>query len=314
MPLVGTYSGGSASANSYDTVAELLSQLPDNTANLIVASDIRDSVYSLWTRIDDLQVLASQSASASSYYSNSAQVPVTIGGISAGMSFSGTYSMQQMFDMLLYPYIPLTCSLSGGNNREFGAGTVVSLVWSVVAGSSIITLINVNGTSPVPNGGNQNGVAGPFNSVANTTTTFGMTAYDGTTYVNASTSVTWSNRRYWGTSNVFGVLNDNQIQALGGITVVAGIGAGAGVGSGSELSTTRVQTRNGINGGGNYLAFAWPTSFGTPAFVINGLPNTAFTKVQGPYTFTNQYGYTASYDVWMSNTAQNSPITLFQIN
>lgn len=314
MPLIGTYSGGSASANSYDTIGELLSQLPDNTANLIVASDIRDSVYSLWTRIDDIQVLASQSASASSYYSNSTQVPVTIGGISAGMSFSGTYSMQQMFDMLLYPYVPLTCSLSGGSNREFGAGTVVSLVWSVFVGSSIITSINVNGNVIVPTGGNQNGVAGPFNSVSNVNTTFGMTAYDGTTYVNASTSVTWSNRRYWGTSNIFGVLNSTQIQALGGITIYAGIGAGAGVGSGSELSTTRVQTRNGINGGGNYLTFAWPTSFGTPSFVINGLPNTAFTKIQSAYAFVNQYGYTASYDVWMSNTAQNSPITLFQIN
>lgn len=306
MPLVGTYSGGSASANSYDTIVELLSQLPDNTANLIVASDIRDSVYSLWTRIDDLQVLASQSASASSYYSNAAQVPVTIGGISAGMSFSGTYSMQQMFDMLLYPYIPLTIgSLSGGNNREFGSGTVVNLVWSVVAGSSPITLINVNGTSVVPTGGNQNGVAGPFNSTANVTTSFGMTAYDGTTYVNASTSVTWSNRRYWGTSNIFGTLNDSQILALGGITIYAGMGA-----SGSELSGTRNKTYTGFNGNGNYLVFAWPTSFGNPSFTVNGLPNTAFTKVQGPYTFANQYGYTASYDVWMSNTIQNSPLNI----
>ena len=84
--------------------------------------------------------------------------------------------------------------------------------------------------------------------------------------------------------------------------------------SNSELSTTRVQTRNGIDGGGDYLVFAWPTSFGNPSFIANGLPVTAWTKVNSNFTFTNTYGYTASYDVWMSDTQQNSPITTFQIN
>lgn len=304
MPINGTYSGGSASANSYSTFQELLAQLPDNTANLIVAKDIRDPVFSLWTRIDEVQVVASQSASASAYYSNANTVPISVGGISAGSSFSGTFSIQQMFDMLLYPYIPPSLSLSGGGNREFGSSPgPIALSWSVTKGSNLITSIIVNGTPVVPTGFNQSGV-GSGTSTQNVNTTFNMSTSDGISTPGTSTTVTWLNARYWGTATTFAALNSAQILAL----------SGAGIPPGKELATSRVQTRNGINGGGDYLAFAWPTAFGNPSFVINGLPNTAFTKVNSAYAFVNSFGYTASYDVWLSNTQQNSPITLFQIN
>ena len=51
--IIGSYSGGSASADRYSTFEELLSQLPDNTANQIQASDIRDSVWTLWNKAID---------------------------------------------------------------------------------------------------------------------------------------------------------------------------------------------------------------------------------------------------------------------
>jgi hypothetical protein len=88
----------------------------------------------------------------------------------------------------------------------------------------------------------------------------------------------------------------------------------SGVGSGSEFSTTRVKNYNGINGNGNYLVLAWPTAWGYPTFVVNGLLTRAFTRVNATYSLTNAYGYTASYDVWVSNTIQNSAIASFQIN
>ena len=64
---------------------------------------------------------------------------------------------------------------------------------------------------------------------------------------------------------------------------------------------------------GMYLVFAWPSVFGTPSFVVNGLLSTAFTKVRGVSnlnSFTNELGFTSNYDVWVSNTAQNSPLTI----
>ena len=61
--IIGTFGtppsyGGSASANKYSSVEELLNKMPDNTANLIQAKDVRDSVYSLWEKISDVQTYA----------------------------------------------------------------------------------------------------------------------------------------------------------------------------------------------------------------------------------------------------------------
>ena len=68
--IIGTYSGGSASAYEYTTFPELLAQLPDNSGNLIEAVNVRNSVYTLWEKISNVQTFASQSASASTTYTN----------------------------------------------------------------------------------------------------------------------------------------------------------------------------------------------------------------------------------------------------
>ena len=62
--IIGTISGppaptgGSSSANEYSTIQELLYKMPDNTANLIQAKDVRDSVYTLWERISKVEITA----------------------------------------------------------------------------------------------------------------------------------------------------------------------------------------------------------------------------------------------------------------
>jgi len=116
-------------------------------------------------------------------------------------------------------------------------------------------------------------------------------------------TLTFRDKRYWGTAAFFGNPSNAAIIAADG----------AGVGAGNEFSTTRVQSRNGIDGGGRYLFFSWQTSFGTPTFVVNGLPNTAWTKVGDAFTFFNSNANPVTYDTWMSNTQQNSPIATFQI-
>jgi hypothetical protein len=48
-----------------------------------------------------------------------------------------------------------------------------------------------------------------------------------------------------------------------------------------------------------------------PIFTVNGLPNTAFTRLKTNWAFTNQFGFSGSdYEVWISNTQQNSPLTV----
>ena len=96
-------------------------------------------------------------------------------------------------------------------------------------------------------------------------------------------------------------------------------GAGAnGLAYGSELSTTKSKTYNNINGfdglSGNHLIFAWPSNISgayTPYFMVNGLMSTAFTRVRNNWQFTNSFGFSGSdYEVWVSNTIQNSPLNV----
>lgn len=327
MPLIGDYGTGSVYSERYSTAGELLSQLPDNTANLIVAKDIRDAVYSLWAKVDDVQTVASQSASASSYYTNSTLVPVTIGGISAGMSFSATYSLQQMFDLLLYPYIAPSDSISPLSNRQYGGPLSVSLNWSVVRNTNVITSIIVDGVVQVPTGNSQSGIqasngthsTSPGVSQVNT---FTMSVGDGVSTTISSTTLTWMNRRYWGSVDMTSIGNPNLTTNPGSASLVGSFitdtvikaldGADAnGQLFGNELSTTRSKTYNGIDGGGDYLVFAFPNSFGTPSFTVNSLPSTAFTKVRNNSVFSNEYSFAGtSYDVWVSNTLQGSPLNI----
>ena len=319
--IIGTYGtppsyGGSASANRYSSIDDLLIQLPDNIANAIAAKDVRDSVFTLWERISDVQTTASQSASASSVYTNlSPSVASNLVGIPAGSTFSSA-TMQEMWDKLLYPYVYPYAALSGGDTREFGFSNVVNLSWTATKNTKTLTFITLKknaGTiqNVVVTGNTQTGTFSTT-AVTNTNTTFSIEVVDSNTptpsTVTAYTYVYWSNAVYWGKTPTF---------ALPSMTIVGTKPAwadGAGISSGKSLSGTRAGSYNGINGTGQYLVFAWPSSYGTPTFTINNLPNTAWTKIGSSISFTNMHSYVNTYDVWISNTAQNSPISLFVIS
>lgn len=296
MPNTYSATGSATYSTTFDSLDQMMAALPDNNSNLIDPKDLRDATFTLWDRIDTISFTVSLIGSVSSDYIRSTPTPISVGGVSIGTTFSG--SVQDALDRILYPYVGPSCTLSGGGNREFGSTTSTTLTWTTTQNTNPIIAITVSGVGTTYSSGSMGAFA-----TQNVNTTFNMSVYDGVSNAGASTTVTWLNARYWGISTTFGGLTSSQINGL----------TGAGVGVGKELSTTRVQSRNGINGGGNYLVFAWPSSFGTPTFVINGLPSSAWTKVNNATTFTNIYGYTASYDVWMSNTQQYSPISTFSI-
>ena len=316
--IIGTYSGGSASAYEYTTLPELLTQLPDNIGNLIDAINVRNSVYTLWEKISNVQTFASQSASASTTYTNLNPTPYTVGGIIQGSTFSNQ-TINQMLDSLLYPYVPPSASLSGGNLREFGSSNAVTLSWSATKGNKNVSAIIICIGRPdvesialttINTSGNQSGTKSST-STQNTNTTFFMTVSDipnGTTITQVQTDVVWSSAVYWGKTSTFTLPN---MSIVGSQPAWAD---GAGVGSGKNLSGSRTANYSGINGAGQYLVFAWPSSYGEPGFTVNGLPNTAFTKIGTAVSHINMHGYTTNYDVWISNTAQNSIITSFIIS
>lgn len=208
----------------------------------------------------------------------------------------GTTTIKDFLERTFYPSVPAVAQLAiaGGNYREYGGSTEVVLQWAAIKNTAAITAITVAGDNITASGATQQGNEQTA-AIQNVTTSFTMQVVADTT-VAASVTLTWLNKRYWGSYVELTAVPDNVILALN-----------------SELADNRIKNYNGINAGGNYLVFAWPSAFGQPTFTVNGLPNTAFTKVRANSPFTNANGYTTDYDVWMSNTQQNSPITLFDI-
>src|ERR1035437_4229254 len=125
MPNTYSFFGSATYSNTFDNLDQMLGSLPDNNANLIDPKDLRDSVFTLWDRIDALSFTVSQVGSVSADYNRSTPTPTALGGISLGATFGGT--IQDALDRLLYPYIGPACSLTGGNNREFGSPTSIIL-------------------------------------------------------------------------------------------------------------------------------------------------------------------------------------------
>jgi hypothetical protein len=330
MPGTGSYVGPNINSDYIGDISTLLTEIKDNSSQLIKPKDVRDSVWTLWNRIDDVQILASQSASASNaiYYSNSNPTTQTVGGISVGSTFGGTHSIQEMFDLLLYPYVaPVgTLSIPNSNPRQFGGSTSVSISWTATKNKNTITSIKVDGSTVVPTGNTQTGTKISIGTHSTSPGTqvvqsFTMSVGDGVTTVTSSTTLVWQNKVYWGKVNLSSISNPNLTtdpsysNSVGDVTtdsIIKGL-TGAGVSPGSVLSNSFSKTYTNIDGGGMYLVFAWPSVFGTPKFTVNGLLSTAFTKVRGSTysnTFSNELGFVANYDVWVSNTAQNSPLTI----
>lgn len=343
MAFVGSYSVSGASSsitlsNEYSTLDELLIQIPDNTQNLIQPGDLRDSVYTLWQRIDDVGTIAGSAASASAFFVNTNPSTIAVGGFTAGTTFPTNVTMQEMWNQLLYPYVlpEASLSISGGLvEREYGsslglASNSITLNWSVNQKTSTvaITTINVAGQGFVATGSSQsstkttNGTHSWNTSNVSETQYFSMTCTDAlpTTFT-ASTPLTWMNRIYWGKIDFSSIGNPNLTLNPGSSSLATTLVTnsavlnltGGGAGSGNQLSTTKSKTYTNINGSGQYLIFAWPSSVTgatAPSFSVNGFISTAFTRLRTAWSLTNSNGFTTNYEVWVSNTIQNSPLNI----
>lgn len=202
-----------------------------------------------------------------------------------------------------------TISLSLGSTQEYmasGSALSVTATWSITRPTDCrpITSITVAGTSITPDalneGQSQSGTLAT--TLARNTNSIYTVAVNSTDKSgSASSTITWSWKRYWGAVTSTTV-TDADILAL----------TGAGVGTGSEFASSRTKSYDGITGGGKYLVFAFPSSWGTPIFKVYGLTNSAFTKVRDN-TFINASGGSNTYQVWVSNTPYNSAVTDFNI-
>ena len=204
--------------------------------------------------------------------------------------------ISDFLEKVFYPSVPpeLEFYIEGGNVREYGANNLMHLHWRVTMHTAPITSITVANTSVIPNGGAQAGqLAIPATQNVATTVTLIVVA-DKT--VQRSLTLNWRNRRYWGTTAKTSVPTDLDILLCQ-----------------SELATDLQNGYDGFNALGNYIMFAWPSEFGEPHFIINGMTNTSFIKVRDHSPFRNQFGYITAYDVWKSPSPSYGPIISFQI-
>ena len=347
----------------YAYISNLLANIPDNNTNLIDAKDVRDAVWTLWNRIEDINTGLSSSginiyATGSGTFSadlrydrTRASSAAAVGGVPTGSTFSGT--LQDVFDRIFYPYTAPTCALSGGGTRQFGSNTAVTLSFTLNKFEKPVTAVSIqllSGTTPIlpiPSVITQNDTTpatfGP--STLSTTqvsivtyathsatpgatseaNTYTLTIGDGKASSNATTTVTWMNYLYYGTLDLSGLSGNSNpdltvrpdgsnsgavgssiIQITGSIdsnTIKASVGTYNRPLASKIFATSRALSLTDYVAGDNYLFFAWPTSFGAPTFKINGLSNSAFTKVKSGFTFVNESGFSGVvYDVWISNT------------
>jgi hypothetical protein len=331
MSFLYTYGTGSNyESKRWSVVQNLLDQVKDNNANLIYANHVRDAIFTLWERVSEVEIIAASASAVSPYFQNPNPTTITVGGIPEGTTFSTPHTVQQMFDALLYPYVTPILGLQPLSNKEYGQNPNSLLYWNVVKKSNTITSIVVDGQIFTPNGNNQSGtklVTGTWSTpTVYTTNTFTMLVGDDSTTTTTSTSFDWMNKIYWGSLDLTSLENPdlaNPILATlvastyffpdsSGSSLILGLD-GAGVGTGNILSKVKNKTYTNINGAGGYLLFVWPSSVPnatTPVFTVNGLQNTSFTNLKTGWSFTNTWGVTTNYEVWISNTAQNSPLNI----
>ena len=114
-----------------------------------------------------------------------------------------------------------------------------------------------------------------------TNRTFRLEVNDGKTTVNRTVSINFYNGRYYGVSNSE-TYDSDFILSLN-----------------KTLTNSRACNFTVDCGIGQYIFFAIPTRFGTPAFSVGGFEG-GFSLVNTLY-YTNSFGYTESYDIYRSD-------------
>jgi hypothetical protein len=266
--------------------------------------------------------------SASFSDSFNANRTITRTGLPGSGSNLNKQTLSEFIEAYFFPTQPPLCSINGSGSTTLeykstaNPAITVNLNFSVNRQGSTEELstavLNTNQSITgfpynfftAPGTNNQSGSLSGVSLIDNVTNTFTVTGNttDGKD-CSSSISYVFSHKRYWGAytsavppGNPAFTISDAQIIALGG----------AGVGSGNEFATSRIKSYDGIDGGGDYLVFAFPSAWGNPQFIINGLSNTAFTRVRNN-AFINASGYSETYQVWVSNTQYISPVQDFEI-
>jgi hypothetical protein len=198
----------------------------------------------------------------------------------------------------------VTPSVSFGNTVgtvEIGSTvTTVPLSWSISPTNTPVASQTLTPIGSISTNLRATNITGTFTNDTNWT----LTVNDGTglpgSTVTAQTSIAFRNYLSWGIASTTN-LSNSQIQNLHTNTA-AGAGREFRTGKGKSVS---------ISGNGQYIYFAYPSSFGAASFIVNGSPNTAW--ISNSVTYTNSSGNTSQFLIYRSTDLMfgaNIPITI----
>ena len=315
---LGTPSIGTPSIwySEYDSnMSSLLQRLSDNSSNMIVAKDVRDPI---WTLYNQIQTVASQSLTQSSYYTLGTPSTISVGGISDGTTFSNV-TFQQLFDSMLIPYVAPETTLfeTSVSEYQFGQSSPsLNLNYSINVGSSPLSSISFEGpylpiTPVVPSGTDpESGVKTSIVPTYSTTVsvvqhnffTMSFVTVDSLTF-SATASTTYKHKRYYGQLTIAGGFTSSEPSSVLAVQTYLTDSRIKGL-SYSNLGNN-VNMSQAISFSDQYFVFAAPTVFGfnfPTGFFIDNIFSQDFTKIKSGSTFSNEYSYNAPYDVWISNT------------
>jgi hypothetical protein len=255
-------------------------------------------------------------------YVNPSATPTTIGGIASGSTFGSGRTMQQMWDLLLYPYQSpafTTFSISGqATTVEVGTSITgtQTFLWSTSNSSNVsantIIIRDVTASTTLVSGSANDGTE-PINigTVQKTSQTSNQWSIQGTNTnsVNFSSTFTvnWNWKLFYGTSTNT-VLTATQIQAL----------------ANNLLTTTAARTYALASGG--YKFWAWPNSFASPSVfkdtstnlgvaMADSSDDASFSNVANGFNYalvsvTNSLSQTTSYRVYRTKNVLGGSISV----
>ena len=240
--------------------------------------------------------------------------PTTRSGIPV-VNVSGC-TVNQFLEGYFFPAVGPSSSLSAtNNNRQFGDSATGSLSYSAIRNTNQINAVGVDTNAdgvldsfPVtgPITGSCSGsytysfpgtCATPTASGATqNTANYGMCVSTTASEVSCSSaSVTWRNKRYYFKSTTLYSASDASTLQ----TIAQGL-------TGAQAVLTTSKSANlSLTFSNEFFYYMYPTTFGTPSFTVNGLPNNAWgnssTGTLFKISYTNSNGYTNQYYVARSD-------------
>lgn len=338
--------GSATYATTLSGIDEMMNVLPNNDANEISARDVRNVVLTLY---DDIQGASSSEFFYTDTPSTVTVGGINSGQVFASMSLFTIFN--KMFHKDYPPTSGLKFVGLGTTTLDFkGVGSAsysdalqaagvpnptvaansgfdelvsFELEWTAtkatydfdpggsIERSPVPTLPEKNGNPlfdiGVPAGGGSDSV-GPTKPKINVSNTYTFKCKDiKGSNTQASISLSYGLRYYLGVVSTRSTPSSQQIRDLA-------LGANNG---GQSLSgtfqTTFVRSYSNHGGGGKYLIWCFPSTWGTPKFYQFGTQLWTGPQFVSTVSYVNEYGYTTPYNVWITVDTYASSVASYEI-